>query len=1012
MLAAGWTKTEAGMNVENSYNNEAGEDAVLSSVKSWDPVDLIDEMKFDVTLELYRKVGTGALVSTGVTVTLDGEVDAECTTLPCAYESEAWKATWLGLAKRDANGNIYDYSIMETNVLAAGWTKTEAGMNVENSYNNEDPDVLQDLVSNKNWEPTGLLDSMKFPVTFELFRYIGDDPETAVAVPLTLELDGTEDTPCADGAFNCAYEGPAWVANWMNVETTDAAGNTYHYIVKETSALNDGFSKLEEGMMVRNTYDNMDPAVIEDITAVKEWAPEGLLESMKYDVEFQLYRYTTDPDNPETVGDPVTLTAPDWNHTWADMPTTDTVGNPYTYYVIELTELEPGFSKLEEGMMVRNTYDNMDPAVIEDITAVKEWGPEGLLESMKYDVEFQLYRYTTDPDNPETVGDPVTLTAPDWNHTWADMPTTDTVGNPYTYYVIELTELGPGFSKLEEGMMVRNTYDNMDPAVIEDITAVKEWAPEGLLESMKYDVEFQLYRYTTDPNNPETVGDPVTLTAPDWNHTWADMPTTDTVGNPYTYYVIELTELEPGFSKLEEGMMVRNTYDNMDPAVIEEITAVKEWAPEGLLESMKYDVEFQLYRYTTDPDNPETVGDPVTLTAPDWNHTWADMPTTDTVGNPYTYYVKELTPLPDGFEKTEEGLTVTNVYNGVIEGLVVAEKVWVGGPATRPSVWFQLWRTWQDKGTTYREPVPGAEIKYLPNGVTTTAWTDIDADTATGILYTFYVKEVNADGEDFTAPNYQKVEEGLKITNTYVAPIMIDPLYVNKVWQGGQAPYPAIYIHLYRNIPGGSPEPVGAPFPLDGVADPGCVSFCEISPWRWVAHDLPLTDNLGNPYTYTVHETDASGNDYTPENYVKSVNGYTLTNTYASPKIDVTMNKVWSGGSGTRPTIQVQLYRNGVAFGSAVQLVHPNTTYTWKGLDKTDANGVVYRYTVDEVAVPAQYSKSIVGMTITNTYTGGTKPPDVPYTGDASHALLYGILAITSLAGFGATVAGKRRKKK
>ena len=37
---------------------------------------------------------------------------------------------------------------------------------------------------------------------------------------------------------------------------------------------------------------------------------------------------------------------------------------------------------------------------------------------------------------------------------------------------------------------------------------------------------------------------------------------------------------------------------------------------------------------------------------------------------------------------------------------------------------------------------------------------------------------------------------------------------------------------------------------------------------------------------------------------------------------------------------------------------------------------------------------------------------EVPYTGDASHALLYGIMAITSLAGFGATVAGKRRKKK
>ncbi|HQN69455.1 MAG TPA: Cna B-type domain-containing protein, partial [Anaerolineaceae bacterium] len=97
--------------------------------------------------------------------------------------------------------------------------------------------------------------------------------------------------------------------------------------------------------------------------------------------------------------------------------------------------------------------------------------------------------------------------------------------------------------------------------------------------------------------------------------------------------------------------------------------------------------------------------------------------------------------------------------------------------------------------------------------------------------------------------------------------------------------------------------------------------------------------------------------------------------------------------------------------GSPVQLVHPNTTHTWTGLEKTDANGVEYRYTVDEVAVPAGYSKSVVGLTITNTYSGG-EPPEVPYTGDANNALLYGVLALSSLAGFGAIVVGKRRKKK
>ena len=39
------------------------------------------------------------------------------------------------------------------------------------------------------------------------------------------------------------------------------------------------------------------------------------------------------------------------------------------------------------------------------------------------------------------------------------------------------------------------------------------------------------------------------------------------------------------------------------------------------------------------------------------------------------------------------------------------------------------------------------------------------------------------------------------------------------------------------------------------------------------------------------------------------------------------------------------------------------------------------------------------------------KPPAVPYFGNANNAMLYGVLAISSLAGFGAVLVGKRRKK-
>ena len=75
-------------------------------------------------------------------------------------------------------------------------------------------------------------------------------------------------------------------------------------------------------------------------------------------------------------------------------------------------------------------------------------------------------------------------------------------------------------------------------------------------------------------------------------------------------------------------------------------------------------------------------------------------------------------------------------------------------------------------------------------------------------------------------------------------------------------------------------------------------------------------------------------------------------------------------GPVTRPAIQVQLYRNNVAFGEPVVLKNGQTSYTWTDLNLNDRYGNPYTYTVDEVAVPENYSKTISedGLTITNTY--------------------------------------------
>ncbi|MEI3611270.1 Cna B-type domain-containing protein [Pseudogracilibacillus sp. SO30301A] len=88
-------------------------------------------------------------------------------------------------------------------------------------------------------------------------------------------------------------------------------------------------------------------------------------------------------------------------------------------------------------------------------------------------------------------------------------------------------------------------------------------------------------------------------------------------------------------------------------------------------------------------------------------------------------------------------------------------------------------------------------------------------------------------------------------------------------------------------------------------------------------------------------------------------------------KADITGTKIWKGGESIRPdSIQLQLYRDGEAYGEPVTLEDGETKYTWTDLDVTDIDGKVYDYTVDEVQVPDNFEKTISedGLTVTNEY--------------------------------------------
>lgn len=151
--------------------------------------------------------------------------------------------------------------------------------------------------------------------------------------------------------------------------------------------------------------------------------------------------------------------------------------------------------------------------------------------------------------------------------------------------------------------------------------------------------------------------------------------------------------------------------------------------------------------------------------------------------------------------------------------------------------------------------------------------------------------------------------------------------------------------------------------------------------------------------------------------------------------VDITAHKAWDDTALgdtvnpiVHPTIYLKLYRTvgdaeseevpGAALG---RLENGVLDYTWKGLEKTDAEGDAYTYSVREVdeqgkdSVPTGYTKTESGLTVTNTAQSpksSTNNPDpntssdttektldqIPETGD-SPMLVWGALVCVSAAG-------------
>lgn len=120
--------------------------------------------------------------------------------------------------------------------------------------------------------------------------------------------------------------------------------------------------------------------------------------------------------------------------------------------------------------------------------------------------------------------------------------------------------------------------------------------------------------------------------------------------------------------------------------------------------------------------------------------------------------------------------------------------------------------------------------------------------------------------------------------------------------------------------------------------------------------------------------------------------------------------KLWKGdfSKSNRPeNVEIEIFRNGTSFGTAILSEENHWTYSWS----TEDNGSDWK--VIEVNVPSGYVMTVEQkentFILTNTSSEKTDTPSVPQTGDTTNILLYVI--IMNISGIMLIVLGILRKR-
>ena len=535
------------------------------------------------------------------------------------------------------------------------------------------------------------------------------------------------------------------------------------------------------------------------------------------------------------------------------------------------------------------------------------------------------------------------VTASDnWSWTFTNLPEYEN-GHKIVYSISETAI--ENYTTIINGYDITNKYTPNETSV----SVSKVWKDNDNQDGVRpTSILVQLYA------DGVASGSAVTLSSQgQWSHTWTELPVYSNASTKIVYTVKEVNgngeESAPaGYTaavtgSASTGFIITNTHT---PTKIS-VPVTKVWSDGENQDGIRpASVTVRLYA-----DGVEINSATLSETA-GWAYTFTGLPQyKNGVEIKYTISEDRVAGYTTAVSGTVAGgFTITNTHTPAVTSVSV-NKEWDDNnnqDGKRPNnVAVQL----------YADNAASGEIVYLTSSnLWKYTWNGLPK-YKDGVEIGYTVKEV-------TVPTgYEKTEVknpdgSFTITNTYNTETVT--VSGNKTWNDG------------NDQDGKRPESITIYLLADG-AEVTSKTVTAADGWAWTFANLPKYKD-GATIKYTVKEAAIP-------DYVQTVNGYYITNTYTPGKTSVTVNKQWddeNNQDGIRPaSVSVQLYADGLAKGEAITLNEENQwTYIWSDLDLMSA-GTAIEYTVDEVAVPAGYEKSITGDATTGFVIKNTHTPAV-----------------------------------